>query len=170
MATAPPTVGEWNMFHVRFIRLVSKYSDRPGDAGKLTRRLIDERDHLCLFLKEAGVAPTNNHAQRLLRFAVLWRKASFGTVSEKGGRWAERILSLCQTCRLRGKRIFPILVDAMTAFFAGSCSETAGHVRQCGVNFGVLEVAIGQAALGGIWAGCASLGWGLSSAMASTCM
>ena len=45
-----------------------------------------------------------------------------------------------------------------------------GHVRQRGVNSGVLEVAIGQAALGGIWAGCASLGWVLSSAMASTCM
>jgi len=45
-----------------------------------------------------------------------------------------------------------------------------GHVRQRGVNSGVFKVAIGQAALGGIWAGCASLGWGLSSAMASTCM
>ena len=76
-------------------------------------------------LKEAGVAPTNNHAERLLRFAVLWRKASFGTVSENGGRFAERILSLRQTCRLRGKRIFPVLVDAMTAFFAGRCPEIA---------------------------------------------
>ena len=47
---------------------------------------------------------------------------------------------------------------------------TLGHVRQRGVNSGVLEVAIGQAALGGIWAGCASLCWVLSSAMASTCM
>ncbi|WP_428564413.1 MAG: bifunctional DNA primase/polymerase [Solidesulfovibrio sp. DCME] len=45
-----------------------------------------------------------------------------------------------------------------------------GHVRQRGVNSGVLEVALGQAALGGIWAGCASFGWVLSSAMASTCM
>ena len=45
-----------------------------------------------------------------------------------------------------------------------------GHVRQRGVNSVGVEVAIGQAALGGICAGCASLGWGLSSAMASTCM
>ncbi|MGD9610969.1 MAG: transposase [Desulfovibrionaceae bacterium] len=29
MAKAPPTVGEWIMFYARFIRLVSKYSDRP---------------------------------------------------------------------------------------------------------------------------------------------
>jgi len=125
MAKAPPTVGEWNMFYARFIRLVSKYSGRQDDAGKLTRRLVEEMDHLWLFLKEAGVAPTNNHAERLLRFAVLWRKASFGTASEKGDRWAERILSLRQTCRLRGRRIFPVLVDAMAAFFNGAFPDIA---------------------------------------------
>ena len=120
MANAPPTVGEWNMFYARFIRLVSSYVDRQDDAGKLTRRLVDEMDHLWLFLKEAGVSPTNNHAERLLRFAVLWRKASFGTASEKGDRWVERILSLRHTCRLRGKRIFPVLVDAIAASFTGA--------------------------------------------------
>lgn len=120
MANAPPTVGEWNMFYARFIRLVSSYVDRQDDAGKLTRRLVEEMDHLWLFLKEAGVSPTNNHAERLLRFAVLWRKASFGTASEKGDRWVERILSLRQTCRLRGKRIFPVLVDAIAAAFTGA--------------------------------------------------
>ena len=125
MAKAPPSVGEWNMFYARFIRLVSKYSDRQDDAGKLTRRLVQEMDHLWLFLKKAGVEPTNNHAERLLRFAVLWRKASFGTASEKGDRWTERILSLRQTCRLRGKRIFPVLVDAMTAFFSGVSPDIA---------------------------------------------
>ena len=46
MAKAPPTVGEWNMFYARFIRLVFKCSDRTDDAGKLPRRLIDEMDHL----------------------------------------------------------------------------------------------------------------------------
>ena len=105
------------MFYARFIRLIRKYSDRQDDAGKLTRRLVQEMEHLWLFLKEAGVEPTNNHAERLLRFAVLLRKVSFGTANEKGDRWTERILSLRQTCRLRGKRIFPVLVDDMVAFF-----------------------------------------------------
>ena len=125
MAKAPPSVGEWNMFYARFIRLVSKYSDRQDDAGKLSRRLVQEMEHLWLFLKEAGVEPTNNHAERLLRFAVLLRKVSFGTANEKGDRWTERILSLRQTCRLRGKRIFPVLVDAMVAFFNSSSPEIA---------------------------------------------
>jgi transposase len=125
MANAPPSSGEWNMWYARFIHLTSLYSNRQDDAGKLTRRLVGEMDHLWLFLKEAGVAPTNNLAERLLRFAVLWRKGSFGTASEKGNRWTERILSLRQTCRLRRKRIFPVLVDAMESYFMDKKPDVA---------------------------------------------
>ena len=39
---------------------------------------------LWLFLQGAGVDPTNNHAQRMLRFGGLWRKRSLGTASEQG--------------------------------------------------------------------------------------
>ena len=117
MATAPPTVGQWGAFYARFIKLVASNRDRSDAAGKFARRLGKEMEHLWCFLQEEGVAPTNNHAERLLRFAVLWRKASFGTVSDKGNRWVERILSVRQTCRLQRKRTFPILVEAMNAWF-----------------------------------------------------
>jgi transposase len=125
MAKSPPTVGEWNMFYARFIRLVSMYSDRKDAAGQLTRHLQREMEHLWLFLREEGVAPTNNHAERLLRFAVIWRKSSFGTASEKGDRWVERILTLRQTCRLQGKRTFPVLVEAMESWFSGKHPDLA---------------------------------------------
>jgi transposase len=46
-----------------------------------------------------------------LRFAVLWRKIMQGTYNEKGDRWVERILSLRETCRLRGIPTFPVLVE-----------------------------------------------------------
>ncbi|NEX15892.1 MAG: hypothetical protein C1943_04435 [Halochromatium sp.] len=104
MAKTPPTVGEWSMFYARFIRLVSKYADRNDDAGKLTRRLRGKMGHLWLFLEDYGVSPTNNHAERMLRFAVLWRKQSLGAMSERGERWAQRILSLRQACRLQGEQ------------------------------------------------------------------
>jgi transposase len=55
-----------------------------------------------------------------LRFAVLWRKRSFGTRIDKGDRFVERILSLRQTCRLQAKRVYPVLVDAMRAFLEGT--------------------------------------------------
>ncbi len=123
MANAPPKVGEWRMLYARLIKLIAANRDRDDDAGKFARRLERELEHLWLFLQEQGVAPTNNHAERLLRFGVQWRKSSFGTASEKGDRWVERILSLRQTCRLQGKRTFPVLVDAVRCFFHGQNPE-----------------------------------------------
>jgi hypothetical protein len=70
---------------------------------------------------EEGVEPTNNRAKRALRFAVLWRKIMQGTYNEKGDRWVERILSLRETCRLRGVPTFPIFVEAVT------CSSNGQH-------------------------------------------
>ena len=94
------------------------YEGRPDDAGKLARHLRREVEHLWLFLQEEGVAPTNNHAERMLLFWVLWRKRSLGSVNDKGDRRVERILSLRQTCRIRGRRAYPVLVDAMNSLFS----------------------------------------------------
>ena len=74
---------------------------------------------------EEGVEPTNNRAERALRFAVLWRKMMHGTYNEKGHRWVERILSLRETCRLRGIPTFPVLVEAVTCSFNGQHSDTS---------------------------------------------
>jgi transposase len=74
-------------------------------------------DSLWVFLEKEGVDPTNNYAERTLRFAVIWRKVSQGTDSDKGNRWVERILSLRQTCRIQSKRTFPVLVDALRSSF-----------------------------------------------------
>ena len=125
MAHSPPTAGQWNAFYARLIRLISIYEDRQDDAGRFARRLLREIECLWTFLIEEGVAPTNNHAERMLRFAVLWRKRSYGTRGEKGNRWVERILSLRQTCRLRNKKTYPVLVDAMRAYFKEQSPDLA---------------------------------------------
>jgi transposase len=119
MSKTPPSVGQWNMFYARLIRLIGLYREQPNEVGQFVRRLQREMDCLWLFLEAHGVAPTNNHAERTLRYAVLWRKRSFGTRVEKGNRFVERILSLRQTCRLQGTRTFLVLVDAMQAFLLG---------------------------------------------------
>jgi transposase len=117
MAKAPPTPGEWNAFYARLIRLITLYHDRKDEAGTFARSLSREMESLWVFLEHEGISPTNNHAERMLRFAVLWRNRSQGTASEKGERWVERILSLRQTCRLAERKTYPVLVDALTCFF-----------------------------------------------------
>ena len=119
MAKAPPTGGEWRAWYARLCKLIEQYHDRQDDAERFTRRLLREMDSLWVFLSQCGVEPTNNRAERALRFGVLWRKRSLGTASAKGNRWVERILSLKETCRLQARATYAVLVDAMTSFFQG---------------------------------------------------
>ena len=125
MATAPPTGGEWRAWYARLCRLIDRYYDCPDEAGRLVRRLLRELDSLWVFLVQHGVEPTNNRAERALRFGVLWRKRSHGTASEKGNRWVERILSLKETCRLQAQSTYTVLVDAVTNLFRGQPPDLA---------------------------------------------
>jgi transposase len=116
-AHAPPGKKKWTDFYTRLMLLLLLFEGAADDAGRLAREIPREIDTLWVFLDEAGVEPTNNRAERPLRFAVLWRKRSNGTQSEKGNRWIERLLSFRQTCRLWSQATFPLLVDIMKAYF-----------------------------------------------------
>jgi transposase len=116
-ATKAPDEKQWTDFYSRLLLLLMLYEGGDDDAGQLARSIAREIESLWVFLDENGVEPTNNRAERALRFAVLWRKRSYGTQSNKGNRWVERILSLKQTCRIRAKPVFPILLNAIDAYF-----------------------------------------------------
>jgi len=125
MAHAPPTVGYWRAWYARFTHLVSEHQGGKDAAGSFVRRLLGEMESLWVFIEVEGVEPTNNRAERALRYGVLWRKRSQGTQSDRGNRWVERILSLRQTCRLRGKPTYPVLVEATEACFKGHSPDLA---------------------------------------------
>ena len=74
---------------------------------------------LWTFTRVEGVEPTNNFMERLLRRAVLWRRRSFGCVSDTGCRFVERILTVVQTRRLQAKNVLNYLHDALRAHRAG---------------------------------------------------
>jgi transposase len=116
-AHAPPSQRKWTEFYSRLMLLLWFFEGADDEAGKLAREVLREIDSLWVFLDEAGVEPTNNRAERALRFAVLWRKRSNGTQSEKGNRWVERLLSFRQTCRIRAEASFPRMVDILKSYF-----------------------------------------------------
>lgn len=89
-----------------------------GDDPKVAKfcaNLIILEQALWTFATVEGVEPTNNHMERLVRLAVLWRRRSFGCNSETGCRFVERILTAVQTCRLRHRNTLDFLAASVTA-------------------------------------------------------
>lgn len=84
-------------------------------AGALCGNLLDSWPALWTFAHVDGVEPTNNAAERALRPAVLWRKGSFGTQSDAGSRFVERIMTVAATCKQQGRSLLDFLIDAATA-------------------------------------------------------
>jgi transposase len=71
------------------------------------------------FVVSDGVEPTNNHAERLLRGGVLWRKNAFGSASIGGCRFVERLLTVVQTRRLQSQSVLSYLHEALVAHRQG---------------------------------------------------
>lgn len=80
-------------------------------AGKC-REIFNHRKHLWTFVERQDVEPTNNHAERVVRQGVLWRKSSFGTQSERGARYVERVLTAGATCQLQGRSVIEFMREA----------------------------------------------------------
>ena len=74
--------------------------------------ILDHRAALWAFVDRSDVDPTNNLAERDLRPFVLWRKVSHGTQSERGERYAERIMTVTHTLRKQNRSVFRYLHHA----------------------------------------------------------
>jgi len=83
------------------------------------REVLKVEKALWTFVSKEGVEPTNNAAERALRPAVLWRKSSFGTHSEAGSRFVERIMTVVATLRQQNRPVLDYLIQAAQAQLEG---------------------------------------------------
>jgi transposase len=99
------------------LRLLLEEGTRCPETKTATfcQNLLDVEPALWTFLHRAGVDPTNNLIERLVRSAVLWRKIAFGSQSEEGCRFVERILTVVGTLRLQQRPVLEFLVDSLRA-------------------------------------------------------
>jgi transposase len=88
--------------------------DVRGVSGAC-KNILAHREALWAFVDRKGVEPTNNHAEQQLRAFVLWRKKCFGSQSERGCVFAQRIMSVAHTLRKQHRPVFSFLVDACSA-------------------------------------------------------
>lgn len=76
------------------------------------RQIRSLGDALWTFVRVEGVEPTNNRAERALRRAVMWRRTSFGTQSEAGSRFIERMLTVVTSLRQQRRDVLDYLTAA----------------------------------------------------------
>jgi transposase len=72
------------------------------DARRLAKRLLRDGGDLLTFAEFPEVPPTNNHAEREIRPAVLMRKASYGSGSVRGAETRAILMSIYRTLKARG--------------------------------------------------------------------
>jgi transposase len=88
---------------------------RYRDSRRFARAMLKIWPALWTFAKSPGVQPTNNHAERCLRGAVIYRKLSLGSQSKRGEQRIARLLSVHTTCRLQRRSLHAYLIDLLTA-------------------------------------------------------
>ncbi|MFC1482351.1 IS66 family transposase [Myxococcota bacterium] len=103
------------------IELLLAQGEKCGHAKtqRTCKRILKLKAALWTFVEHEGVEPTNNLAERTIRPYVLWRKVSFGTQSDRGNRFVERMLTVSATCRLQQRNVLDYLTDAISAFYLG---------------------------------------------------
>lgn len=101
----------------KFFALADRYVDsRDKDVRNLALALLKHFEKFFAFLRNQGVEPTNNSAERALRCAVQWRKVSFGSRSAQGEIAVARLLTVTRTCRMQNREPLDYLGTAIRSY------------------------------------------------------
>jgi transposase len=101
------------------LRKYSGKAPRYKHTRGLARNLLKVWPALWTFTDQRGVEPTNNHAERGLRSAVIYRKLSLGSQSANGETRIARLLSANTTCRLQNRSLHEYLTELLAATARG---------------------------------------------------
>jgi transposase len=118
-AALQATIRELQREFKPIVRRHAGKSPRYKYCRGIARNLLKAWSALWTFARHPGVEPTNNHAERALRGAVIYRKLSLGSQSSHGEQRIARLLSIHTTCRLQHRPLHAYLTDALTAHNRG---------------------------------------------------
>lgn len=93
--------------------------DIPEVSGSCAN-MLEHWEAMWKFVDTPGVDPTNNHAERELRRLVMWRRRSFGSQSERGDRFVERMMTVTHTLRKQGRRVLSFLQESLVAMLSAT--------------------------------------------------
>ena len=87
---------------------IARLRSTSVELGRLADHVVKHYDEWLLFLRQPAVPPTNNHAEQMLRPAVITRKVGGCNKNTRGARVHEILASLMVTCHRRGKRFLDL--------------------------------------------------------------
>lgn len=79
--------------------------------------ILSLQNSLWHFFENPNIPPTNNHAERQLRPLVISKKLTFGTQSDRGSRFIERIFTVVTSCRQQNRDVFAFITTALQEYF-----------------------------------------------------
>lgn len=100
-----------------------------ADADRLAKRLMRHCDRLFTFLDRPEVPYENNHAERMIRPAVIIRKNSQSNRSDKGAMTQAILMSIYRTLKLRGQDPVQTVAAALRTY------TDTGHLPPLPIQF-----------------------------------
>ncbi len=112
---------QWNQFQYAMLPIQAGVEslleqgtrcDQP-QTRRTCKQILKVKTALWTFVRRRDVHPTNNVAERAIRPYVVWRKCSYGTQSEQGSEFVERILTVSATCAQQNRSVLAYVTQAM---------------------------------------------------------
>lgn len=95
---------------------IGKQESTPlAKTVRTCRNLLAVEKALWTFVYQESVEPTNNSAERGLRFGVIWRDLTFGSQSAEGSRFVERMLTVNSSLKSQERSILDFLTESCVA-------------------------------------------------------
>jgi predicted RecB family nuclease len=95
----------------RYLEFIVGQSFRSEAAESLRTRLLKYREKIFAFIEFDGVSWNNNVAEHGIKQFALYRKDTVRSLEETGIRDYLTLLSICQTCRMRGLSFLQFLLS-----------------------------------------------------------
>ena len=97
----------------------SKEKTPLGKTVRTCRQLLKVESALWLFVRVEGVEPTNNAAVRAIRPAVIWRRTSFGSQTQAGSAFVQRMLTVVTTLKSQHRNVVDFMTLALSSARSG---------------------------------------------------
>lgn len=93
---------------------------RGHETPSMCRGILRTESSMWTFIEKKGIEPTNNVAERAVRPAVIHRKMSLGSQSDRGSRLVERMQTVSATLQLTSRSLRDFVVDVAHSVLGGA--------------------------------------------------